>query len=277
MPQTLISFMGAIEAPMFSDYLSKLHGCEDPDETYTLLMRAYKAEPYLLAKLVNLANSVMYGYPGRYFYTPEECLGRVGMAQATRLAMAFFVEAGLKGWLYSCTRSRAVWQEAVFASQIAEQLRLDTGLLLQNSAFLATLLSYLGELFLAGPVFERLGDEVHLGLYAHSQSNEIDPYILTKLLLKKLTLPQPIEASLGLVERFFDPSGNDPHHRVAAALTLARGVAQRFYPRGVFIAYVEDNAVEYAQLRLGLDDKGLEALIDKAKLLRKDLPLYLTS
>lgn len=276
MARPLYTFLGAVPQCTFSPYLHQFQSCVDADDRQALLLRAFESEPYLLAKAVSLANSVVYGVAGRYFYTPADCLSRIGQTQAGNVAMAFFVEAGLRGWIRNQPRSQAVWQEAVFAAQVAQMLSSFVQEPIPNGIpFLTTLLSYLGELFLVGPVFDELGPNPTLALYARGQLNELDAYVLTRLLLPKLDLPSPIRRVLhhtGLTPELPDEGESG----AVALLLLARSMAQAFYPEDAFVARIEEPLAEWAPQALGLAEASLAEAARQARQLRQKLPHFLT-
>lgn len=280
MNQNLTTFLGAVPQSMFSPFLGQLYSADDADEKHYLLLRAYESEPYLLAKLVSLANSVIYGMPNKYFYTPAECLGRVGQAEGTALAISFFLKAGVQGWMRDDERSTAVWQEAIFAAQVSQMLvSHGGGNVRDGKPFLSTLLSYLGELFLTGPVFDQI-EELNLAMYSNANEGEIDAYAVTMALLQKMGLPSPVKSTILSVEELhrgqLSPTGGYQPTSDTALLTAARGIAQSFYPQGVFVARIEERIVDVAIGALALDDGDLDIIKTKVDVLRAKLPAYLT-
>lgn len=281
MNHNLTTFLGAVPQSMFSPFLGQLYSSDDADEKHCLLLRAYESEPYLLAKLVSLANSVIYGMPNKYFYTPAECLGRVGQAEGTALAISFYLKAGVQGWMRDDERSTAVWQEAIFAAQVSQMLvSHGCGQVRDGKPFLSTLLSYLGELFLTGPVFDQIGEQLNLAMYSNANEGEIDAYAVTMALLQKMGLPSPVKSTILSVEELHrgqvSTTGGYRPTSDTALLTAARGIAQSFYPQGVFVARIDEHMVDVAIDALALDDGDLDVIKTKVGVLRAKLPAYLT-
>lgn len=275
MHRMLQSFLGAVPQSVFSPFLAELYASTDPDKQQLLLIQACSSEPYLCSKLVNMANSVYYGRPGHWYLKVEDCLARIGLEEAMRLAMRFFVEAGMKDLFCNEERSQAVWQEAVFAAQLAQLISGFGGKDVQDGKpFLSTLLSYLGELYLVGPVFDKLTGPIQLGFYSQGNEGEIDPFELTKALMKKLGLPEPVTATILSVEELHY-GGMVDEQNSAAVVTLARGLAQTYYPEGVFVARMKEPAVTSAINLLQFEDVELTTITERAEYIREQLPVYL--
>ena len=243
---------------MFSPYLAELHRNAETDAMDDLLIKAISSEPYLLAEMVSLANSATHGIAGRYFYSAYDCLLRVGFKKGLSVAYRYFIRAGLNDWITQNETANQIWHEACFTAQLAKEITSQgKHKAMSGYAYLLTLLSYLGELFLVGPGMEGQLFSENIGDFANCSKPDIDVVWITLMLLKKLELPNTLEKSICSAQKIA-ASFDAKEDSVAAILLVARGLAQTYYTKNKSISSVSPTALECAweQLSFSMDEQS---------------------
>lgn len=257
--------LGAVKIQTFSSELEALQFCRDDDALYEQLIRSAEKEPFLLARLVKVANSVVYGgNADTYICTANECLMRIGLTTGQQIALDFLINKSIGRITQANDLARATWNEALVAGRMSRYLSeycdapFDMG-----GPFLPTIISYLGEVFVMSMLADA-DDVPDLGNYSRPGAGGFDVFGLSVTIMERLALPKPVEDAVKqshLMLAQIDP----PQIKSAATLVLSRYLVQRTRPAGVCSALIDDEHRDaaFSVLRLSMDD--LEALNDQVE------------
>ena len=261
------TLLGQAQFPAFSPNLEVLEACTDGEELYELLLLAMEREPYLLAKFVTRANSVLFGIPGGHFFTPRDCLARLGLTEGLHLALSFYLEDALGPFIRANKHCVATWREARVAAQLTkhlgDQCTDDFG---TGAAFLTTALSYVGEMFVLGCATTSETTNIDLGFYGAALEDRVDVFHISSVIINKLQLPQPVARNFRDIKRVV--TNSDPFSPNAGAVLLARLLAQRTQPPQVPVSQVSLDVYETLVRQYPLSEQMLTALSAEADTVR---------
>jgi hypothetical protein len=256
------TLLGQAQFPSFSPNVEMLQSCEDEEETHRLLIRAMEDEPFLLAKFVNRANSVAFGAPGEYFFSPLDCLTRVGLVEGLHTALDFYLSDALGPYIRANRHCVATWVEARVAAQLSKHFSdLCSGDFRTGAAFLTIALSYVGELFALSAATTSETTGINLGLYAQPVPGQIDVFHLSSVIIGKLQLPRTVTRTFAEVSALMDTSRFAPN---PASVVLARALAQSSQPQNTPVSQVSLEMLESVVKGLQLDENRLAALASSA-------------
>lgn len=260
--------LGAVKIQTFSSELEALQLCRDDDALYEQLIRSAENEPFLLARMVKVANSVVYGgNSDTYVCTASECLMRFGLTTGQQIALDFLINKSIGRITQANDLARATWHEALVAGRLSRYLNdhceapFDLG-----GPFLPTIMTYLGEVF----VMSILADErdvPDLGVFTRATEGAFDVYGLSVTIMERLGLPKPVEEVVKQSHLLLAPM-SPPYIGTAAAVMLGRYMVQATKPANVFTSTISDELRDCAMdvLQLTLDD--LVAIEEKAQEIR---------
>ena len=267
---SVLKELGAVKIQTFSSELEALQLCRDDDALYEQLIRSAENEPFLLARMVKVANSVVYGgNSDTYVCTASECLMRFGLTTGQQLALDFLVNKSIGRITQANDMARGTWHEALVAGRLSRYLGsyceapFDIG-----GPFLPTILTYLGEVF----VMSLLADErdvPELGVFTRAGNSGFDVYGLSVTIMERLGLPKPVEDTVKQSHLLLVPM-SPPYINTAAAVILGRYLVQSTKPANVFSAQINDEMRDTAMdvLQLTLDDLfELEGQVQEIRLI----------
>jgi len=248
--------LGAVKIQTFSTELEALQLCRDDDALYEQLVRSAENEPFLLARMVKVANSVVYGGNSEtYVCTASECLMRFGLSTGQQIALDFLINKSIGRITQANDLARATWHEALVAGRLSRGLGgyceapFDMG-----GPFLPTIMTYLGEVFVMSLLADPT-DVPELGVYTRAGNHEFDVYGLSVSIMERLGLPKPVEATVKQSHLLLAPM-SPPYINTAAAVILGRYMVQFTKPPGVYNAIINEEMRDSAMdiLQLTLDD-----------------------
>jgi hypothetical protein len=255
--------LGQAQFPAFSPDLDALHSCTDDERRYELLLGCMEREPFLLAKFVTKANSIAFGVPGEHFFTPRDCLLRVGLDEGLITAFDFYLEDALGPYIRLNRHCVATWIEARIAAQIAKHLApYCTDDFRTGAAFLATALSYVGELFVLGVATNSETRGINLGLYAQALEDQVDVFHISTVIIGKLQLPDAVTGNIRQIRELLPEDGAFSAN--AATILLARALAQAGQPLDVPISQISPETYQRLVSCLAISDKNLARLLARA-------------
>ena len=264
------TLLGQAQFPSFSPNLAMLQSCTDEEALYDLLFQAMEREPYLLAKFVTRANSIAYGVPGEHFYSPRDCLNRVGLTEGLHIALNFYLEDALGPYIRANSHCVATWREARVAAQVSKHLsRLCTDDFRTGAAFLTSALSYVGELFTLSVATTSETRGINLGLYAEPKEGQVDVFHITGVIIGKLELPQTVGRQFREIRKVV--AGEAPFRANAGSVLLSRALAQSSQPLSAPVAQVSPEAFESVVKEFGLAEDDLAHLVQEAQVTRQRL------
>jgi hypothetical protein len=257
------TLLGQAQFPSFSPDLEALQSCTDDELLYELLLRAMEKEPFLLAKFVTRANSIAFGAPGEHFFTPRDCLSRVGLAEGLHTALDFYLEDALGPYIRENRHCVATWKEARIAAQMSKHLgSLCNDDFRTGAAFLATALSYVGELFALSVATTSSTIGINMGLYAQARPEQVDVFHISTVIIGKLQLPATVTRNFRQIREVFADDVEFPAN--AASILLARALAQSSQPSGVPVAQVSPECYAHVIKGFQLSEEKLIRLFDYA-------------
>lgn len=254
----ILKKLGAVKIQTFSSELEALQVCRDDDALYEQLLRSAENEPFLLARMVRVANSVVYGgNADSVVCTASECMQRFGLTVGQQIALDFLVNKSIGRITQANQLATGTWNEALVAGRVSRYLSdhceppFDFG-----GAFLPTIMTYLGEVF----VMSLLADESEvpeLGDFSRAGKSPFDVFGLSITIMERLGMPKPVEDAVKQTHLLLIPM-RAPQLRTAAAVVLGRYLVQATKPERVFTARINDEMRDSALevLELTLDDLG---------------------
>ena len=261
--QVIPTLLGQAQFPAFSPDLDALQSCTDDERRYELLLGCMEREPFLLSKFVTKANSIAFGVPGEHFFTPRDCLLRVGLDEGLITAFDFYLEDALGPYIRLNRHCVATWIEARIAAQMAKHLApYCTDDFRTGAAFLATALSYVGELFVLGVATNSETRGINLGLYAQALEDQVDVFHISTVIIGKLQLPVTVTGNVRQIRELLSPEGAFSTN--AATIVLARALAQAGQPLDVPIAQISPETYQRLVSCLAIGEKHLSRLFARA-------------
>ncbi|MEY3200804.1 MAG: hypothetical protein RIR70_354 [Pseudomonadota bacterium] len=252
----------------FSAELIAVQSCRDDDAIYPLLLSAIESEPFLLARVLRVANSATYSRcsvgPGLGIY---ECLLRIGVTQARRIADDFLIDHALGRIARANRLSRSVWREARLAGRISGLFDaccvppFD-----EVGANLPVCLSYLGEIFVMS-LAEAHMEIPKLTLPADG-STQPDLVELSVLAMNKLGIPKVFCDVLSDLPRV-SQGREATFGNTAAVVLLSRALTKSLRPGLSFSAEIPMSSIEAALALLGISDTKWEELAVAAQAILK--------
>ncbi|MEY3201827.1 MAG: hypothetical protein RIR70_1377 [Pseudomonadota bacterium] len=248
--------LGAVKIQTFSTELEALQLCRDDDALFEQLIRAAENEPFLLARMVKVANSVVYGgNSDTYVCTASECLMRFGLTTGQQIALDFLINKSIGRITQANDFARATWNEALVAGRLSRhwgcycEAPFDIG-----GPFLPTIMTYLGEVFVMSLLADE-SDVPEMGVYTRAGNYEFDVYGLSVSIMERLGLPKPVEDTVKQSHLLLAPM-SPPYINTAAAVILGRYMVQATKPPNVHNAIIDDELRESAMdiLQLSMDD-----------------------
>ena len=206
----------------FSSELVAMQSCRDDGELYSLLVKAIEGEPFLMSRVVRVANSVAFaGYGGGHAMGANECLLRIGLSMGKQIAEDFLIDQALGRIARANRFSRGVWREARLAGSMAHLFESACEDPFNHGGpSLPVIMSYLGELFVMSLIKAEY-ELPALHIPAQPGVSQLDVVELSLLALTQLQLPQPVEEAM----RALASVGGDEaprYARSAAAVLLCR-------------------------------------------------------
>lgn len=255
----------AAKIQSFSAELVALQSCRDDDELYSLLIRAVESEPFLMSRVVRVANSVAYaGVSSGHAVGAHECLLRVGLSTGRQIAEDFLIDQALGRIARANRFSRAVWREARVAGNLAFLFReYCEDPFNMPGPMLPSIMSYLAELFIMGLV-RHDGELPVMVLPPEPDSGGLDLIDLSMLALSQMQLPPPVENTITGMRFAKKPSG-EPYARSSAALLIIRELTKEVTGGQSVTAMVDADAVEVAHETLGIPAKAYAEIVADAK------------
>lgn len=261
--QVIPTLLGQAQFPAFSPDLDALHSCTDDERRYDLLRGCLEREPFLLSKFVTKANSVAFGVPGEQFFTPRDCLLRVGLDEGLITAFDFYLEDALGPYIRLNRHCVATWIEARIAAQMSKHLApYCTDDFRTGAAFLATALSYVGELFVLGVATNSETRGINLGLYAQALEDQVDVFQISTVIIGKLQLPLPVTGNIRRIRELISQDGPVPAN--AATILLARALTQAGQPLDAPLSQVSPETFQKLVGSLAISEQQLSRLFARA-------------
>lgn len=236
----------------FSSELVALQSCRDEDALYDLLIKAIESEPFLLSRVVRVANSVAFaGLGAGHAMGANECLLRIGLSMGKQIAEDFLIDQALGRIARANRFSRGVWREARLAGYV---VRMYEGYCEEPFNFggpsLPAIMSYLGELFVMSLIKAEY-ELPSIKIPVQPNSGSIDLVGLSLLAFAQLQLPEPVEATLRALPAILSGTEAD-YARSAAAVLLSRAQVREAQSVQSFTASVPQEVIESAKARLGV-------------------------
>ena len=238
---------------------------EEDSASYRLLVKSIEAEPYLLAQMVSVANSVRHGKPGAYFYSAEDCMRRIGIVDTQNIVLTFYVKKAVDSLATKTAAAQALWTESVSAARLARlAARYLANEATASRVYLGTLLSYLGEVFIVGhtPRDEFPGFTVYGQTTEPSVDGALNPYWATMVLLDKLEVPSPVQHLVrAMASSQFDSGSPVTLTDGAEPCIVARSIiAQQMQEECALSAPLDERLVALSVESLGLAEADIETL-----------------
>jgi diguanylate cyclase (GGDEF)-like protein len=248
--------------------LQVLDICQSPDSGIDELATVVSRDPALAAKVLQMANSPFYnrGHEVTSLQRAAMLLGRRAM---TVLALGFSLSAELprQGTAGGLELSQ-VWHRSLVNAVMGRSLALRGGSTLGEEVFLAGLLSHLGKIVLAQSAPERYQQAVDAGGGWPSEMTEravlgFTSSEVAEAVLRQWGVPDLIVLGASYAERFdaLPADASDEARRLVEITALTLLASSVFFE--------PDNhdrlarfSVE-AERRLGLDDAGIDELVEK--------------
>ena len=260
--------LGAVKIQTFSSELEALQLCRDDDALYEQLIRAAEREPYLLARMVKVANSLVYGGSAdNYSCTASECLMRFGITTGQQIALDFLVNKSIGRITQASDLARATWNEALIAGRLSRYLGdyceapFDLG-----GPFLPTIMTYLGEVFVMSLLADDR-DAPPLGVFTRANGEAFDVYGLSVTIMERLGLPKPVEDTVKQTHLLLVEMA-PPFIKTAAAVVLGRYLVQSTRPEFVHSSLINEEMRDSAMAVLELNTSDLMELEVSARQLR---------
>jgi len=248
----------------FSSELVALQSCRDEDELYSLLIKAVESEPFLLSRVVRVANSVAFtGMGSGHAMGANECLLRIGLSMGKQIAEDFLIDQALGRIARANRFSRGVWREARLASSVAHMFESNCEPPFEyGGPSLPAIMSYLGELFVMSLVKAEY-ELPSLSIPAEPGAG-IDLVELSLLASSQLQLPDPVESTLRALPSV--AQGEKPEYaRSAAAVLLSRVQVREAQTVQSFSAAVPAAVVDSAKGILGIRPDDWVEITEESK------------
>jgi len=257
--------------PVLNPYAIELSRVSDSSEedtaAYMLLVKSIEAEPYLLTQMVAVANSVAHGIAGTYFYSAEDCVRRIGLSDTHNIVLTFYVKQAMDSIVGRSPIALQLWTESVSSARLARlATRFLSSEVLAAQVYLATLLSYLGELFIVSHTArEKLRPLTVFGASMEpSVDGEVNPYWTTLLLMDRLEVPSPIRQMVRGLSALPVLDADAPAPQLpmgtAAAILARQIIREKLKPSEVYSAQLHPALVEIAIEELKLAPSDIETL-----------------
>ncbi|MEY3201270.1 MAG: hypothetical protein RIR70_820 [Pseudomonadota bacterium] len=251
----------------FSSELIAVQSYGDDDALYAPLVRAIECEPFLLARVLRVANSVTYS---RCFSGPAvgvyECLLRIGLTQAKRITEDFLIDQAIGRIARANRFSRSIWREAKLAGAVARLLEPYCDPPFNEvSANLPACLSYLGEIFVMGLV-ESEKDIPKFTLPKEDGSAQPDLVEISILAAEKLDLPKFFNHVLSALPLVAQGRKSD-HSNTAAVILLSRALTKQLRVASSLSAEIPSTSLQAARDLLEISDLEWERLTVAAQAL----------
>lgn len=246
--------MATSKIQSFSSELVALQSCRNEDDLYQLLVTACESEPFLMSRLVRVANSVAFaGHGGGYAVGANECLLRIGLSMGKQIAEDFLIDQALGRIARANRFSRGVWREARHAGSVAYLFQefceepFDMG-----GPSLPAIMSFLGELF-AMSLVKAEYELPPLAIPPLPDSGQLDLVGLSLLALTQLQLPEPVEETLRAIPSVVRGE-SVKYLKSASALLLCRALVKASaVAANSFAAVISPDAIAAARDILGID------------------------
>ena len=249
----------------FSSELVALQSCRDDTELYTLLARAMEGEPFLLSRMVRVANSVAFsGIGAGYAVGENECLLRIGLSMGKQIAEDFMIDQALGRIARASRFSRAVWREARLGAAMTRFFEekceppFDYG-----GPFLPAILSYLGELCIVGLATAEY-ELPKLEILAEPGVSKMDVVAMARLALTQLELPKPVEDAIAAIPAVITGEAV-PYVKSAAAVLLCRALVKTTQSGQSYSANVSESVIGAACEVLSMSEEDFQELIGRAR------------
>jgi hypothetical protein len=253
----------------FSAELVALQSCRDEDELYVLLINAIDSEPFLMSRVVRVANSVMFSGRNVGFASgANECLMRIGLAMGKQIAEDFLIDQALGRIVRANRFSRSVWREARLAGSFAPLVQdyCDSPFEMGGPG-LPVIMSYLGELLMMGLV-KNESEVPRVSL--QPEGDAFNLVEMSMLALAQLKLPEPVEESLRAVDFVGQANeGSVPQIKTAAAIVVCRWLVKVLLTGISLTAKIDDQHRDAAFALLGMGDDARETLMERARRLTR--------
>jgi hypothetical protein len=230
---------------------------DDPDCSLDQLAKLVRAEPLLAARVVAMANSVVYNRSGRAITDIRHAVSSVGFKTLNSLAVAVIVrqiEAMSKNDTQRALAGR-LWEHTAEVASIAYVLARRVTHQDPDSAFFAGIVHEVGGFFLISRAasFPGLLDGPLEGWY---RSGEID---LGRVVLKALSVPQNVVDAIEVMWKGYLAL---PPETLGDTLLLARQLAPIDSPLNELAG--EGCGMDRAQIDLALGEETLSSILDES-------------
>ena len=230
---------------------------DDPDCSLDQLARLVRAEPLLAARVVAMANSVVYNRSGRAITDIRHAVSSVGFKTLNSLAVAVIVrqiEAMSKNDTQRALAGR-LWEHTAEVASIAYVLARRVTHQDPDSAFFAGIVHEVGGFFLISRAasFPGLLDGPLEGWY---RSGEIE---LGRVVLKALSVPQNV---VDAIEVMWKGYLSLPPETLGDTLLLARQLAPIDSPLNELAG--EGCGLDRAQIDLALGEETLSSILEES-------------
>ena len=231
---------------------------DDPDCSLDQLTRLVRAEPLLAARVVAMANSVVYNRSGRATTDIRHAVSSVGFKALSSLAMALIVrqmEEISKDHAHR-TLSARLWEHTAQVASLAYVLARRVTHHDPDTAFFAGIVHEVGGFFLISRAasFPGLLDGPLQDWY---RSGEVR---LGRALLKALSVPQEV---VDAIEVMWKGYLTLPPETLGDTLLLAEQLAPVDSPLNA-LAGEGDSAMDHAQIDLALGEETLSGILEES-------------
>lgn len=239
---------------------------DDPNSSISDIAGLVRIEPVLSARVVRMANSVVFNPSGHNTATVNDAIQRIGLAnvRATALAVAINQLSQDQRSKTMQTMAREVWRHSVdvaaWAYAVSRHLKVGN----PETALLAGMMVDIGQLFLIA----RVGKYplVAADAAGFEAMSEFWSAALTRAVLESMGLPADVLDALD----FSDPyAGGWPPRTMNDALYVAGMAAEMNRPAGASVSGYRRRRFESA--RAALDQSGMDELLSEAQTVRDEL------
>lgn len=198
--------------------LSLRQTLDRPDSSLAEVTRLLELEPLIAAKLLRLANCVVFNPYGREVCGLEQAVARVGLNAVRAVAFAIAMEQlrALPALAAHLALANATWERAATVAALGRLLAGSSNAVQPEEAMLCGLVSELGTSYLLYRAATWSGYAPDSAVLQHLLGHHAVP--VGTLLLQVLGLPQRIVLATGAEP----PGRGDPAHSLRAVLTEAR-------------------------------------------------------